>query len=149
SGVRLCLGHGAKQAAYLDWKVSLLANIGHGRSTTSRGAVFANFAPLPELDELRRAVYLGDGRKHLSEDYLKALTPLALAIWYMDDGGFAIRSQGLQERTRGGSGRIEICVEAMAEGSQRRLADHLRDTYGLAVRLHRRGVRQQAVLQFT
>ena len=32
------------------------------------------------------AVYLGDGKKHLTWDYLKALTPLALAVWYMDDG---------------------------------------------------------------
>jgi recombination protein RecA len=149
SGVRFRLGHGAKQAAYLDWKVSLLANINHSRSTDKRGAVFADFTPLPELDELRRAVYLGDGRKHLSEEYLKALTPLALAIWYMDDGGFAVRSKGLQERNRGGGGRIDICVEALAEGSQRRLADHLRDVYGLDVRLDRRGARRQAVLQFT
>jgi recombination protein RecA len=148
-GVRFRLGHGAKQAGYLDWKVSLLANIGHSRRTDKRGAVYADFTPLPELDELRRAVYLGDGRKHLSEEYLKALTPLALAIWYMDDGGFTVRSKGLQERTRGGSGRIEICVEALAEGSQLRLAGFLRDAYGFDVRLSRRGARQQAVLQFT
>jgi recombination protein RecA len=149
SGVRFRLGHGAKQAAYLDWKVSLLANIEHSRRIDKRGAVFADFTPLPELDELRRAVYLGDGRKHLSEEYLKALTPLALAVWYMDDGGFTVRSKGLQERTRGGSGRIEICVEALAEGSQRRLAEHLRDAYGLDVRLTRKGARQQATLHFT
>ena len=28
SGTRFRMGHGAKQAAYLDWKVSLLGNIG-------------------------------------------------------------------------------------------------------------------------
>ena len=48
-------------------------------------------------------MYLGDGKKHLSDDYLKALTPLALAVWYMDDGGFTVRSKGVQERTAGGS----------------------------------------------
>ena len=48
---------------------------------------------------MRQAVYFGDGKKHLSEEYLKALTPLALAIWYMDDGCFTVRSKGLQERT--------------------------------------------------
>ncbi|HEX5542538.1 MAG TPA: recombinase RecA, partial [Micromonospora sp.] len=78
SGVRFRLGHSAKQAAYLDWKVSLLDNIAHSRRVDERGAVFVDFTPLPELDELRRAVYLGDGKKHLSWDYLKALTPLAL-----------------------------------------------------------------------
>jgi len=149
SGVRFRLGHGASQAAYLDWKVSLLGNIECARRVDGRGAVFADFTPLPELDELRRAVYLGDGRKHLSWDYLKTLTPLALAVWYLDDGSFTLRSKGLQERTRGGSGRIEICVEAMSEGSRARLAEHLRDGYGLDVRLITKGVRQKAFLQFS
>ena len=74
------------------------------------------------------------GRSTSREDYLKALTPLALAIWYMDDGGFTVRSKGVQERTRGGSGRIEICVEAMSRGfSGSGSPSYLRDTYGLDV----------------
>ncbi len=97
---------------FLSWQ-----NIPHCRTTNDKGAVFADFTPLAELHELRSAVYLGDGKKFLSEEYLKALTPLALAIWYMDDGSFSLRSKGLQQRTAGGSGRIEICVEAMSEGS--------------------------------
>jgi recombination protein RecA len=146
---RFRMGHGAKQADYLEWKVSLLGNIPHSSTTNSKGAVFADFTPLAELNELRRAVYLGDGRKHLSWDYLKALTPLSLAIWYLDDGCFTVRSKGVQARTRGGTGRIEICVEAMSEGSRERLVDYLRDAHGLDVKLTRRGQRQISVLQFT
>jgi recombination protein RecA len=149
SGVRFRLGHGPAQAAYLDWKVSLLGNVEHSRRVDARGAVFADFTPLPELDELRRAVYLGDGKKHLGWDYLKALTPLALAVWYMDDGSFTLRSKGLQERTGGGSGRIEICVEAMSEGSRVRLVNHLRDAYGFDVQLIAKGARRTAFLQFS
>ena len=126
---------GRSRSEYLDWKVSLLGNIPHCRTSNGKGAVFADFTPLAELHELRSAVYLGDGKKFLSEEYLKALTPLALAIWYMDDGSFTLRSKGLQQRTAGGSGRIEICVEAMSEGSRVRLRDYLRDTHGLDVRL--------------
>ena len=40
-------------------------------------------------------------KKHLTWEYLKNLTPLALAIWYMDDGCFTVRGKGVQERTRG------------------------------------------------
>ena len=94
------------------------------------------------------AVYLGDGKKYLSEDYLKALTPLALAIWYMDDGTFSRPSKGLQQRTKGGSGRIEICVEAMSEGSRMRLRDYLRDTHGLDVACAS-GAAGKAVLVFS
>ena len=139
NGARFRLGHGAKQAEYLEWKTTLMGNIGHSVSENAKGARFVDFTPLPELAELQRAVYLGDGKKFLSEEYLKALTPLALAIWYMDDGSFTVRSKGLQQRTEGGSGRIEICVEAMSEGSRMRLRDYLRDTHGLDVRLRRRG----------
>jgi recombination protein RecA len=149
TGTRFRLGHGAKQAAYLDWKVSLLGNIPCTRTTNAKGAVFADFTPLPELAELHDTVYFGDGKKHLGWEYLKALTPLALAIWYADDGCFTVRSKGVQQRTEGGSGRIEICVEAMSPGTRDRLVQYLRDTYGLEVRLAHQGVRQQAVLRFT
>jgi recombination protein RecA len=149
SGVRFRLGHGARQTGYLDWKTSLLGNIEHSRRVNEKGAAFVDFTPLPELHELQRAVYLGDGKKHLSWDYLKALTPLALAVWYLDDGCFTVRSKGVQERTRGGSGRIDICVEAMSEGSRQRLAQHLRDAYGLDVKLVRRGALSKAFLLFS
>jgi recombination protein RecA len=144
---RFRMGHEAKQSEYLDWKISLLENIPHSRTTNDKGAVFADFTPLSELHELRTAMYLGGGKKFLSEEYLKALTPLALAIWYMDDGSFESRSKGLQQRTQGGSGRIEICVEAMGEGSRERLRDYLRDTHGLNVRLRHAGL--AAVLVFS
>jgi recombination protein RecA len=146
---RLRIGHRAKQSEYLDWKVSLLQNIPHSRTSNGKGAVFADFTPLSELHEVMSAVYLGDGKKFLSEEYLKALTPLALAIWYMDDGSFSLRSKGLQQRTKGGSGRIEICVEAMSEGSQVRLRDYLRDTHGFDVRLRRAGAAGKTVMTFS
>src|SRR6266498_3388220 len=111
SGVRFRLGHGAQKgrspaeratkAAYLDWKVGLLSNIECSRRVAPNGAVFADFTPLAELDELRRAVYLGDGKKHLSWDYLKALTPLALAVWYMDDGRLGTESLDVKLIRRG------------------------------------------------
>ena len=149
SSARFRLGHGAKQAAYLDWKVSLLGNIPHCRTENAKGAVFADFTPLSELGELREIVYQGDGKRHLSWDYLKKLTPLALAVWYMDDGCFTLRSKGVQDRTQGGSGRIEICLEAMSPGSRERIIEYLRDTHGLDVRLRERGVQKVALLQFT
>jgi recombination protein RecA len=143
------MGHGAKQAAYLDWKVEMLGNIPCSRSTNAKGAVFADVHPLPELAELHEAVYFGDGKKHLTWEYLKALTPLALAVWYMDDGCFTLRSKGVQERTKGGTGRLEICVEAMSPGSRQRLVDYLRDSRGLDVTLTERGARRQSFLRFS
>ncbi len=146
-GARFRWGHGAKQAEYGDWKASLFANLSVSRSTNGRGTVFHDLQPLSELAELRNAVYLGD-KKVLSEEYLKQLTPLSLALWYMDDGSFSLRSKGLQARTEGGTGRSEICVEAMEASSRQRLVDHLADTWGIRAKLMARGRRGIAVLQF-
>jgi recombination protein RecA len=145
---RFRMGHGVKQVEYLDWKASLFGNITQSRSTNAKGAAFVDLTPLPELAELREAVYLGDGRKHLSYDYLKALTPLALAVWYMDDGGYTNRSKGLQERTKDGSGRSEICIQGMSEGSQQRLLEHLAGAFDLHPTLSIRGAHEQATLTF-
>src|SRR3990172_6962117 len=129
-GARFRWGHGAKQVEYGDWKASLFANITVSRSTNAKGATFHDVQPLPELAELRDAVYVG-GKKVFSDDYLKLLTPLSLAIWYMDDGCFTLRSKGVQRRTEGGSGRVEICVEAMEATSRDRLVAHLADTWDI------------------
>ena len=144
---RYRFGHGAKQVAYADWKASLLANVKCYRSTNVKGAVFYDLQPLPELAELRQALYFG-GRKVLSDDYLKQLTPMSLAIWYMDDGSYSNRSKNLQQRTKDGSGRLEICVEAFDPASQERLRDHLADTWGVHSRIRSAGVRKVAVLTF-
>ena len=144
-GARFRWGHGAKQVEYGDWKASLFANMTVSRSTNADGAVFHDVQPLPELAELRQAVYVA-GKKVYSDHYLKQLTPLSLAIWYMDDGGFTLRAKGLQERTREGSGRSEICIEAMEPTTRMRVVEHLADTWNIRPRLMERA--GKAVLSF-
>ncbi|MGI9029240.1 MAG: recombinase RecA [Ilumatobacteraceae bacterium] len=145
NGARFRWGHGAKQVDYGDWKATMFANLSISRSTNAAGAVFHDVQPLPELAQLRDAVYVG-GKKVLNDDYLKALTPLSLAIWYLDDGGFTVRSKGLQQRTEGGSGRIDICVEAMSADTRVRLRNYLADTWGIGTKVISRA--GKAVLQF-
>ena len=145
-GASLRFEHGAERAEYADWKASLFANIGASRSEHARGAVFHETAPLPELAELRREVD-GDAGTRLSEEYLKALTPLSFALWYQDDGALSGRSNGVQVSTRGGTGRAEVCVQAIAPDSRRALRDHLADTWGIEAGLVERD--GQAILQFS
>jgi len=132
-GTPLRMGHGARQHAYLDWKASLFGNISQSRSVNARGAAFVDLTSLPELAELRAVVYQGDGKKHFSYDYLKGLSPLALAVWYCEDGSFAERCS-------------EICVEAMSPGSRQRLLEHLAGAFDLHPTLSLRGAAQKAVL---
>jgi recombination protein RecA len=138
---RFRFGHGPKQDAYALWKASLLEGVPLSISPHAKGGKMVETTPLVELDSLRDAVYLA-GKKVFSWDYLKELTPLALAIWYMDDGTFAER------RTDGSAGRSEICVESFEATSRDRLQMWLRDTHGIDGKLRTRGAREVAVLTF-
>ncbi len=129
-------GHGEEQAEYCDWKAALLGNIASSRSN-EKGFVSYDFKPLPELAELCKAVNVG-GKKVLSHDYLKNLSALSLAIWYMDNGSCSVRSEG----SLGGSaegGCCEVCVEAMEPASRDRLVECLADTWNLRPELVERG----------
>ena len=64
----------------------------------------------------------------------------------MDDGSFTLRAKGVQERTREGSGRSEICIEAMEPTTRTRLVAYLSDTWGITPKLVERA--GKAVLQF-
>jgi recombination protein RecA len=144
-GARFRLGHGAEQAAYLDWKASLFGNIGQSRTTNAKGAVFVDLWPMPELAELRDAVYLTGqrraGQKVLSWEYLKALTPLALAVWYADSGSFTVHAKNGGVPQNGGEWS-EICVQGLSEGSRQRLVEHLAGAFELYPSLLLRGSRQ-------
>ena len=145
---RFRYSHGGAQAEYADWQASLFANVGSSRHARPDGVVTYDFQPLPELADLRQSVYL-EGKKYLDDDYFKSLTPLSLALWYMDDAHFAVRSKGVQQRTEGLSGRATICVQAMEEGTRDRLVSYLADTWGIHVALRAGGARKQATLIFT
>jgi len=128
AGARFRMGHGGRQAPYLDWKASLFANIPMSTGVNEKGDVRAELTPLVELADLRSEIYTEVG-KEFGWDYLKRLTPLSLATWYMDDGSLDIRNEG------GTSARIQICVQAMSPETRRRLVSYLRDTWDLDVRL--------------
>jgi len=146
-GGRFRFSHGNTQIEYAAWKASLFANLGTSRhARDSDGAVRYDFRPLPELAELRRSVYVG-GKKVFDDDYLKRLSPLSLALWYMDDANFTQRSKGLQKRTAGGTGRVTICVEAMEPTTRERLMAYLADTWGIKCALS--FSRGKAVLGFS
>ena len=145
-GTRFQIGGGAEQAAYLSWKSSLFGNIEQRRRTNASGGVFVDLQPLPELAELCNAVYLtgrrGAGQKVLSWEYLKALTPLALATWYMDAGTLTVGAEN-------GVGYSQICVQGLSEGSRQRLVEHLTGAFDLHPSLLARGAHQQVFLLFS
>jgi recombination protein RecA len=136
-GMRFRLGHGKEQLRYLDWKVSLFENI-PGTWRRIDDASFWDSTPLPELYDLRREVYR-DGHKSFSRAYLDSLTPLSLALWYLDDGNLDLRPPSYQR------GRVAICVEAMTEDTRERLVPVLKERFGVDAHLDE--VRDKAILR--
>jgi recombination protein RecA len=131
--------HGSRQVEYAMWKASLFGNIGTSISPHVYGGVAVDLTPLTELGAVRDEVYLRTGGsrgvKRFTSDFLKAIGPLGLAIWYQDDFGFTIRSLGKQTRTGGVTGRAEVCVDAMEPETQVRVLEWLKDTWGLDCKL--------------
>ncbi len=136
-GMRFRLGHGKEQVRYLDWKVSLFQNI-PGTWQRTEDASFWDSTPLPELYDLRHEVYR-DGHKLFSRRYLESLTPLSLAVWYLDDGSLDLRPPSYQR------GRVAICVEGMTEDTRERLVPVLKERFGLEAQLDE--VRDKAILR--
>jgi recombination protein RecA len=83
----LRIGHGAKQDAYCLWKQSLFEGLIGSEGTNSRGGHSFDTIPMYELTALAEANYDTNG-KHPSQSLIDRLTPLAVAVWYMDDGTF-------------------------------------------------------------
>lgn len=93
---RVRFEHGAKQKEYLLWKVEALSRLFQGRPThllrvhPKTKAIYeywrAQSNATPEIGKLR-SVFYPDGKKQIPADIATFLKePLALAVWYMDDG---------------------------------------------------------------
>ncbi len=90
---RLSISQGVAQKEYLDYKVQLLGDLVHTlpqyhlspKSYSKKGIYHLSTVSRPQIAELHRELY-PDGKKHVSYAYLKQITPLGLALWYLDDG---------------------------------------------------------------
>lgn len=79
---------------------------------------------LPIFDEFRTLFY-NRGRKQISLNLVKLLTPLSLAIWYMDDGFLRRDSKGFY-----------LCTSSFMEAEQKLLQKILKITFALDTTIH-------------
>jgi hypothetical protein len=94
---RLTLGHSEKQKEYLEWKVNILKEFGLSTGSITKCVAKSNRYKSGQcisyhtksrkhsvFTKYRKLFYL-NGKKTLDFSNLH-ITPMALAIWYMDDG---------------------------------------------------------------
>ena len=95
------LSHSIEQKEYLEWKVKLLDKfkiknngikeyISTCGYNTGKNVLYSQMSVIPTIKALRRTVYIP--KKTITRRLLNWLTPLEIAIWYMDDGHININT---------------------------------------------------------
>lgn len=95
------LSHGYKQKEYLEWKINLLNEYGIKNNGLKEyistcgynlGSIvyYSQMSVIPFIKVLRRIIYKPI-KNYANRKILNRLTPLGVAIWYMDDGHINIR----------------------------------------------------------
>ena len=89
------LSHCKEQRDYLEWKIEQLKNAGLRNNglkeyistcgyNIGKGVLYSQMSVIPTIKALRRTIYIP--KKTITRKLLNWLTPLEIAIWYMDDG---------------------------------------------------------------
>src|SRR5215469_1343641 len=107
---RLQIRHGVAQKAYLEYKAQLLGNLVRTGPTYEAGVGTYSktgthrFSTLsrPEIAQIHRELYETEGRKRITQSFLDQLDELALALWYLDDGGLVTSHSRYQRHKDGG-----------------------------------------------
>lgn len=123
----LSLCHGEKQLDYLKWKYSEFEYFVATKKFDVRHVDFRGNAPTysfytvshPFLTDARRICY-PNGKKDVTEEWIANLTPLSLAVWYLDDGSLNRRYH-----------TIVLCTNSFSKEGQLLLINHLKSVYDI------------------
>lgn len=100
----IVFAHSINQKDYLEWKHKLLERISNpihiskkGKSIITGEDLFGvNFCTKrgkdinPDYSHIRKIIFNDCGKKTVSRKWLNMLTPLSLAVWWMDDGCLSV-----------------------------------------------------------
>ena len=126
--------HSEKAKEYVQWKFKEMdgiryQNIGRVKRILNNKVFYSRrFWTRQFFRPLRMMAYQTDGKKYISRKWLSELTPLALAIWYMDDGHY--------EREKR---RCIIATDGFSDDDREQLKSFLKMKFNLAVTLRKSG----------
>ena len=130
----LSFTHGEKQKAYLDWKREEFQNFITQEDYYCNTREFRGNLPTyqiatithPYLTELHDMCY-GSGKKVVTSEWLEQLSPLSLAVWYMDDGSINKRYK-----------TIVLCTNSFSYDEQVLIIDFLAARFGTVAKIEPR-----------
>lgn len=125
-----------KRTGYLDWKVAMCRNYiwpdRHERvDNGAYGAKVAYYRAQRKLFYIWRMLY-STGKKRVTWKILKKLTPLGIAVWFMDDGSLVLRGK------RSGTIRsreIHFSTHSFTVGENKIIIQYFQSVWGVEFRL--------------
>lgn len=138
--------HGKEQKEYLYWKYRKLSNLVSDKAHHSspyedkrgyKGLVYRFFTKANTDIEDIVSMFHDDGKKVVTSDVLDSLTPLSLAVWYMDDGctGFNHRQRVKYPNTKP---TLSLCTDCFTKDECEAICDCLKAKFGISAYIKRR-----------
>lgn len=125
--------HSIKAKEYLEWKFNELRTISYkkigyvARQVSENPTASCRFLTRQYFRPLRWLSYRS-GKKYISANILRLLTPYAIAIWYMDDGHYERKKQ-----------RCIIATDGFSDADRKRLCNFLRKKFDLIFTIQKSG----------
>lgn len=138
----LALCHGEKQLDYLKWKFSEFENFVTTKEFRINNRQFHGNAPTyafstvshPFLNDAHRICYCNNGKKDISIQWLEQLTPLSIAVWYMDDGSLNKRYH-----------TVVLCTNSFSHTGQLLAVEYFKERYNIGAVLETRRNQQTVI----
>ncbi|OGK17103.1 hypothetical protein A2690_01055 [Candidatus Roizmanbacteria bacterium RIFCSPHIGHO2_01_FULL_39_12b] len=125
----VCIEHSDKQKEYLEWKYGQLQSLVSGKlRKVSRNRIGGTISysyrfKLKQYFKPWRKMLYPEDRKSITQDFLMLLTPLSLAVWYMDDGCLKSNYQ------------LVLCTDDFSEESIENLRKYLKQKWNIETRI--------------
>lgn len=145
--------HNPKQYDYLSWKMeNIKENLNKDYSIHSSKTHFSGKAlhkgnigkeylmyrgvsrTHTLITKIRKEMYDENGKKIVTREILNQLTPLGLAIWYMDDGNLAYRKN---DNGSIKSRNVTLHIQGFDSKSQYNIVNYFKESLGVECKLHK------------
>ena len=146
--------HNPKQYDYLIWKMNILSNnlqkkywisktkthfAGKAISEGNSGKEYEMYKGTTGTHTLLTYIYkllYVDNVKFISQEVLQQLTPIGLAVWYMDDGNLAYQKDRNYPNVIA-SRNVTLHIQGFDKNSQLNIVQYFKDVYGIETKLHK------------
>ena len=143
---RMSIDHSQKQEEYLDFCTDIVKQLPdikinkHKRQRTLKGrdkvytTISMNTTNHHFLTRIHNAMYK-EGRKTVTRHQLNKLTPLGLALWYMDDGSACFRYRN--NKTIISNRAVKICTHGFTLEENQIIQTYFWEVWGIKVKIYK------------